>query len=108
MPFDGTKNEAKINRAILVDALRHDTEWEWNFCHSAGCAIGMGRAIFGNTEPLHDILGLTDVEYYDIFGFISSSDNIIRTLPTQWCDFYGMPRTEVTPSMVADKLEAVS
>src|SRR4051812_42403690 len=107
MPFNGTETPA-IRRARLIEALRYDTEWEWNFCNSAGCAIGMARAIWRDIADLTKTLGLSGNQHSQIFGFIDGGSNRDRGLHKEWCDFYGMPRTEVTPSMVADALEKIT
>ena len=105
MPFDGTETPA-MRRSILIDALRSDTAWEWNFCETAGCTIGMARRIWPQADTLLvALLDITYRQYTDIFGFIDSGNNRYRGLPPEWSDFYGMERTEVTPQMVADALE---
>lgn len=107
MPFDGTETPA-MRRSILIDALRSDTAWKWNFCETAGCAIGMSKRIWprlDSAESVVDLLDITDRQYMDIFGFVNPNHNRTRDLPSEWSDFYGMERTEVTPQMVADALE---
>lgn len=106
MPFDGTETPA-MRRSILIDALRNDTAWEWDFCDTAGCAIGMAKRIWPQADaavPVY-LLDITNCQYLDIFGYINLGNNIDRGLPHEWSDFYGMERTEVTPQMVADALE---
>lgn len=112
MPLDGSQVETPaLRRTILVDALRNDREWKWNFCLSAGCAIGMAKTLWPkqikDQADLPQFFGLKYDQILQIFGWISTSDNRERGLPEQWCEFYQMERTKVTPEMVADALESL-
>ncbi len=107
MPFDIATETPAIRRARLIEALRNDTEWKWNFCNTAGCAIGMARhlGLAGSNSNLCDNLGLSDQQFGDIFGCLRSVSEF--HLNRGWSPYYGMPRAEVTPGMVADALEKI-
>ncbi len=100
MPFDIATETPAIRRARLIEALRNDTEWEWNFCNTAGCAIGMARHLGLEGPNLCENLGLSDQQFEDIFGLLP-----FKCWINDWSPFYRMPRTKVTPAMVADALE---
>lgn len=110
MPFDGPGTTPAIRRAMLAERLRNDTEWEWNFCNTAGCAIGMAATMFKGqyrSSNLCEFLGLTGKQYASVFGYISVVGNKMAGWPAEWSPFYGMVRESVTPAMVADALERI-
>ncbi len=111
MPFDSTISLPALRRSILAEALRNDTEWKWNFCDTAGCALGMAAAIwpeqyeirtFGpDTGPVRraaEFFGLNMMEASTIFGN-SPEDAYVK---------YGCDQEDVTPQMVADQLEKIA
>lgn len=108
MPFDGSKNEARARGYQLVHELRNlpDTH-DWDFseyggktkCGSVGCAIGYARwrwpklmSEMDQDYRLCEVVGISK-EHHDIF-FMPDIYNCDQLL-------------EVTPEMVADKLEEV-
>lgn len=120
MPLDNTnyqqdeKQKARDRGYQLVYALRHLPETHrWNFmyvfhqeeCGTAGCAIGLAHTLWPefemakiNDERTHifwskseEILGVSESAAYDMFS----------TSRAYECHLM----TEVTPEMVADKLE---
>jgi hypothetical protein len=112
MPFDGSQIETPtLRRAMLIDALRHPMPdgWIWNFefqqrahiCGSAGCALGLARklGLWNGREPVETAFDLTtrDAAIFHSFGDCN----------TPIAPWYGVHNSQVTPSMVADALEAV-
>lgn len=108
MPFDGTISTHALNRARLIEALRNDKEWKWNFCKSSGCAIGMAATIWSEVRdtkdsrviPLANLLGINLDKALDVFGFVTNT--------FEYSEFYKTTRDKVTPTMVADALEKLA
>jgi hypothetical protein len=110
MPFDVAVETPKLRQAILIDALRNDKNWKWDYCRTAGCAIGMAQHLWPglDLQPL-PILGTDTVpcseayvaaanffgiSKYDAFMIFGSAYRYpVRSM---W---------QVTPEMVADALE---
>lgn len=97
------------NRLTLIALLRDQSKWPagfaWNFQSCSTCAIGLAfkthaiGMIDEGRQYIEPVLGLTQRQGIDIFA--------PHTLPGGLAEGYGLPRREVTPEMVADKLEAV-
>jgi len=98
-----------IRRARSIEALRAPMpeNFEWKFdtvykrteCGAVGCALGVamdiGVVARFTVESVAEALGLT---FNDAVAIFSPYDVNYE---------YGVPYDEVTPAMVADKLEAV-
>lgn len=115
MPFDVDNTDKILRRRVLIEALRQDMKWKWNYCSvtddcgTTGCAIGMAHAIwpdadfrmikYGNNEWSVDIeevgkfFGITEDQAREIFNGVW--DNNI----------YKISASKVTPDMVAQALE---
>ncbi len=106
MPFDGKigfDDDATPSqrRARLIAELRGEMpDWHWDFsiarngCGTAGCAMGYAMRLWAipSIKQLHRYLGLTDLQGIACFTHFG----------------YGYYKlTEITPAMVADKLEAL-
>lgn len=108
MPFDIAVETPALRRAILVEALRNDKNWKWNFNNvggcGTGCAVGMMKAIWHQdfmnyltlSSGISKSLAIPTRKVRKIFGFT----------PTEAFAQYGCNRKDVTPAMVADALEA--
>ena len=106
MPFDAAVETPALRRSILIDALRNDRDWRWNFCHTAGCALGLAKKVW----PTVDLSFDSNDPYYayetvgKFFGLDkSTAHNIFGTSAYHDADCM----EDVTPTMVADALEAV-
>lgn len=96
------------NRLTLIALLRDQSNWppgfEWNFQRCSTCAIGLAfrtkavAMIDEGRQYLEPVLGLTKAQGIEIFAPDEMPDGTAKG--------YGMPRYEVTPEMVADRLEA--
>lgn len=118
MPFDGVKNTALLNRSMLVSALRGKlpSNFEWDFvipyeerqCGAAGCAIGVATilGILGldnedrSTMGLGRRIGFTEDQGVRLFSCAHDARGVVPT--------YGVPKGRVTPTMVADAIDALS
>lgn len=123
MSFDGIQNAKIEARMRLIDALRGEMprDFRWEFekylietknCGMAGCACGLAQhigivddicaqAISTGLEVSRIVgraIGIPDVEAVKIFNPASTDDGIISQYGVQYSD-------QVTPQMVADKLE---
>ena len=134
MPFDGKDFDLEIDvytlrRRKLVKALRAPlVNWDWRFgiykdvpgsqCGTAGCAIGYAEMIFGDsivctledyeggqftTQKAARFFGMTEeqsIHSFTVWGYLSDSEReeIDADTARRRVD-------EVTPAMVADKIE---
>jgi hypothetical protein len=112
--FDGQTDDVALKCSILVNALRGELpktyRWDFSFihrpatkcCRSAGCALGL---------PIE--LGLATIDDVQFYGDICQTFGIT---PEQTAVFeawevggivplYGIPASQITPAMVADKIE---
>jgi hypothetical protein len=104
MPFDGRDNTPALNRARLIEALRAEMprDWRWDFgncgagpshCGTAGCAIGLAYKLgIATNEDIYTTLGITQEQAISVFSVGA----------------YDIPYQQVTPSMVADRLERIA
>lgn len=109
------------NRRRLLDAARArmPNGFEWNFskiyveksCGAAGCMIGLARTIgvipesWPTTRDLADALDLDQKIIENIC--IPESENAHDGGDSDWVPSYNCAWDEITPAMVADKLEAL-
>ena len=97
------------NRRELSRMLRNRQEWEerweWRFseldCGSAGCAVGLWAKVKKADEPWED-LGAC------LFSGANNSELRSFLIANEFGPHpaYGVPMEEVTPLMVADKIDA--
>ncbi len=107
MPFDSAPS-VSLNRSLLLNALRSPLiNYEWDFetvhrktkCGAVGCAFGLSQELgihnFCEGRPFEAAYGVPP-------------GSVRKAL---LCDFavetYGVSAAQVTPQMVADKLESV-
>lgn len=103
MPFDGaTPKRTSQQQANLLELHRalNDSaqDFHWNFCHYAGCAIGLYRHITGRRNPSDEA---TEFEWMASELGISDSQSLLAFGSYS----YSKPARKVAPSDVAARLE---
>lgn len=93
MPFDPNITPARLNRSMLIDALRNQRHPCWNFHDGRCCALPISRSI----DPKFRF-GLGILDQIRIFGIFAPL--------VGYSLFYGKSTRSVTPFDVADALEA--
>jgi hypothetical protein len=84
---------AVANRARLVHALRKPLGFSWNFADAGCCAFAVMRKL--EIPCRYEAIGLPRELGGEYFGFRA-----------WYSPLYGYDLKDVTPAMVADKLEA--
>lgn len=112
MPFDGKSTDARVNRRILIEALRGEMPegFTWDFvpaykrtaCGAVGCALGLACELGMLKES--EVLDKETVSR--TFGVAVSTD-IFCSYKDQYklSRYGGLYARDVTPAMVADALE---
>lgn len=101
------------NRKRLIEALRAEMPagFKWDFatnlrhttCGSVGCAIGLAKILGMIENPyIGSMAYALGIDRFDAKWTFAPNDDGIDILPG-----YGVPWEQVTPQMVADKLEAI-
>lgn len=114
---DMASEQQLANRKRLIEALRAPQmpkgfTWDFGFfgarvgCGTVGCAVGLAKEIgltsFVSLSKTADVVGL---DYVDAAAVFSPREDI-RYDDRHIARGYGVPWEQVTPQMVADKLEA--
>lgn len=101
------------NRKRLIEALRAEmpAHFKWDFgeiyrvrsCGAVGCAVGLSRVLgIITSKSIDDLVGAIGIPFMngiELFAPGSCDGDIVTG--------YGVPWEQVTPQMVADKLEAL-
>ena len=118
MPFDINEAAPDIRRRVLIDALRGKLPegFEWDFsvverkapgCGTAGCAIGLARSLWpGKRLPIWYDRPREPARLANFFGIPVSA--VEKIFLTSWHYGENVPMSEITPKMVASKLEKIA